>query len=225
MDALDAIRKRRSVRRFTDRPVADADLDELLRLGLLAPTGGMIQAWSILVVRDAEKRAALADLVIRGGGEYFAMVRPPAEGTTPEEHAAWGASYARDVLSTYTEVPVWIIGLRVPRGGGGFPPDKQDMARDADVISVGFLMENLMVAARAKGLGTVPTVFHWFFEKEFRALLEIPDELEIPVITPLGYPEEWPQGLPPALAKIRRPWRTLVHDDTWGNPRAVREKR
>ena len=87
------------------------------------------------------------------------------------------------------------------------------------MVSVGFMMENLFVAARAKGLGTVPTVFQWFVEDEFRALLGIPAEVEIPLVTPLGYPEEFPVGLPPALAAIRRPWRTLVHDDRWGNAR------
>ncbi|MFP5452057.1 MAG: nitroreductase family protein [Thermoleophilia bacterium] len=224
MDALDAIRLRRSVRRYTDRPVSDADLDELLRLALLAPTGGMSQSWSIIVVRETEKRRALADLVIRGGAEYFALVRPPGEGVTPEQHREWATGYAREVLGTYYDVPVWVAMLRVPRPGS-FDPTRPEEARTADVVSVGFMAENLFVAARAKGLGTVPTVFHWFYDDEFRALLEIPDELETPVITPLGYPEEWPQGLPPALAKIRRPWRTLVHDEAWGKPRAVREKR
>ena len=222
MDALDAIRRRRSVRRYTDRPVSDADLDELLRLALLAPTGGMSQAWSIVVVRDAERRAALADLVVRGGAEYFATVRPPADGATPEEHRAWAARYAAETLGTYAKVPVWVAMLVVPRPGGLYPTRPRE-ARDADVISVGFMAENLFVAARAKGLGTVPTVFHWFFEDEFRRLLGIPDHLECPVLTPLGYPEEWPRGLPPALARIRRPWRTLVHDESWGHPRAVHD--
>lgn len=225
MDAVEAIRKRRSVRRFTDRPVDDADLDELLRLALLAPTGGMTQAWSILVVREPQQRAKLADLVVRGGGEYFQVARPAAPGVTPQEHAAWATDYAAKTLDTYPKVPVWLVALRVPRGNGGFSPEQRGLARDADVLSVGFLLENLMVAARARDLGTVPTVFHWFFDREFRDLLSIPDELEAPVITPLGYPEEWPQGLPPALAKIRRPWRTLVHDESWGNPRAVRERK
>jgi nitroreductase len=219
MDAIEAIRKRRSVRRYTDRPVSDADLDELLRLSLLAPTGGMSQAWSIIVVREPDRRARLADLVVRGGADYFAMARPPAEGVSREEHMAWARDYAAQTLDTYVKVPVWIAMLVVPRPGG-FAPTQPDRARDADVISVGFMAENLFVAARAKGLATVPTVFHWFYEEEFRALLEIPDHLEIPVITPLGYPEEWPRGLPPALAKLRRPWRSLVHDEAWGNPRA-----
>lgn len=219
MDALEAIRLRRSVRRFTDRPVSEQDLDELLRLALLAPTGGMQQAWSILVVRDAPKRAALAELVTRGGAEYFRVARPPADGATPAEHAEWARGYARTALATYPKVPVWILALRVPRNTYPAVEDR-DFERDADITSVAFLLENLMVAARAKGLGTVPTVFQWFVEPEVRELFGIPDEVEIPLLTPLGYPEEFPVGLPPALAAIRRPWRTLVHDDAWGRPRA-----
>ena len=217
MNADDAIRQRRSVRRYTDAPVADTDIDALLRLALLAPTGGMAQAWSFIVVREAGKRRAVAELVIRGGGEYFRTVRPAAPGTSDEEHTAWAQGYAEQALGSYRDVPVWIIGLVVPRNV--FPADQRESERTADVSSLAFAMENLFVAARARGLGTVPTVFHWFVEDEFRALLDIPAELEIPLLTPLGYPVEFPTSLPPALKAIKRPWRTLVHDDGWGNPR------
>lgn len=217
MNADEAIRLRRSVRRYTDAPVSDEDVDALLRLALIAPTGGMAQAWSFIVVRDPEKRRAVAELVISGGGEYFRIVRPPKEGASAEEHAAWGREYAEQALGSYRDVPVWIVGLIVPRGA--FPPDHQEMERVADIESISFAMENLFVAARARGLGTVPTVFHWFVQDEFRALLDIPAELEIPLVTPLGYPVEFPTSLPPALKAIRRPWRTLVHDEGWGNPR------
>jgi nitroreductase len=219
VDAIEAIRGRRSVRRYTDRPVSDRDVDELLRLALLAPTGGMAQAWSIVVVREPGRRAALAELIIRGGAEYFRLVRPAAKDASPEEHAEWARGYARQALGTYPDVPVWIVGLLVPRDV--FPPEQRSLERDADMVSVGFMIENLMVAARAKGLGTVPTVFQWFVEDEFRALLDLPPEVEVPLVTPLGYPEEFPQGLPPALAAIRRPWRALVHDEAWGRPRAA----
>ena len=57
MDALDTIRQRLSVRQYTDRPVAERDLDRLLRLALLAPTGHNAQAWSFVVVREPERRA------------------------------------------------------------------------------------------------------------------------------------------------------------------------
>ena len=218
METLEAIRKRRSVRQYSDQPVDDAQLDRLLHLALLAPTGGMAQAWSLIVIKDHEKRRALTDLVIRGGTEYFYTVRPRAEGASDSAHREWARGFAETALGTYYDVPVWIAGLVVPRNV--FPPDHREAERTADVVSVGFAMENLFVAARSMGLGTVPTVFHWFVEGEFRQLLNIPAECEIPVITPLGYPVAFPEGLPPALAAIRRPWRTLVHDDSWGNPRA-----
>lgn len=218
MDALEAIRKRRSVRSYTDTAVNDGDLDEILRLALLAPTGGMSQAWSLVVVRDAERRRAFGDLVVRGGGEYFRTVRPAPEGTSPEEHAAQSLEYARQVLGTYDDVPAWIAALIVPRGA--FPEDQRNFERDTDMMSIAFAMENLMVAARAKGLATVPTIFHYYVIDELRELLEVPGEIEIPIVSPLGYPTEWPQGLPPRLKQIRRPWRTLVHDEQWGNPRA-----
>jgi len=218
MDALEAIRSRRSVRTYTDQPVAAADVDELLRLALMAPTGGMAQAWSLLVVRDPEQRAALAEIVIEGGGAYFSLVRPAQPDHTPEQHTKWGLDYANEVLGSYRHVPVWILGLVVPRDV--FPTGHSHMEALADEMSVAFAMENLFVAARAKGMGTVPTVFHWFNEPALRELVGLPDEIRVPMISPLGYPTEFPVGLPPRLKDLRRPWRTLVHDDHWGNTRA-----
>ncbi len=174
---------------------------------------------ALFIVRDAEKRARLAELIMRGGAEYFRIARPPAEGASDEDHAAWARGYAETALGTYPMVPVWILCLRVPRNAYAQVEDR-NFERDADITSVAFMLENLMVAARAKGLGTVPTVFQWFVEDEVRALFALPDEVEVPLVTPLGYPPEFPKGLPPALAKIRRPWRSLVHDDRWGATRA-----
>lgn len=218
MNADDAIRLRRSVRRYTDRPVPDAVVDECLRLALLAPTGGMAQAWSFIVVRDPETRAQLAEIVIDGGAQYFAAARPPADGVTPRKHALWAANYADEVLGSYTSVPVWIVAVRVPRNA--LPATHAEEERTSDVISLAFAMENLFIAARARGIGTVPTVFHWFRDEAFRDLLGLPPNLDVPVITPFGYPEEFPDSLPPALRSKRRPWRTLVFDDRWNQPHA-----
>jgi nitroreductase len=218
MDALDAIRHRRSVRRYTDRPVSDEDIARILRLALLAPTGHNAQAWSFVVVRDPDRRAKLAELVLAGAADYFAANRPIKD-RTPEEHAEWAAGYAEQALGTYRQVPVWIAALSVPRFHFPDEPMKERIERFSDDTSVSFALENLFVAARALELGTTPTIFHWFKEAEYRALLELPEELGVHYLTPLGYPEEFPVGLRPEAAKVRRPWRTLVHDETWGNPR------
>lgn len=219
MDIFDAIRKRRAVRTYTDRPVPDEVLDRLLRVSLAAPTGSGAQAWSMVVVREPERRLQVADLVIAGGARYFATMRPRKEGVSAEEHAAWGRDYAEKILATYRVVPVWVIAALVPRDN--YPESMRAGGHEDDVISVAFAMENLMLAARAEGLGTVPTTAFQRFEKDrLREILGMPGAVDPLILTPLGYPEAFPEGLPPALARTFRPWRTLVHDEAWG---AVRE--
>jgi nitroreductase len=216
MEIGEAIRKRRAVRKYTDRPVDDETLDGLLKLALRAPSGGGQQAWSLLVARDPEVKGQVAELIIAGGARYFALMRPKAEGASDEEHAAWGREYAESVMATYRHVPVFVVGLLVPRGyPEGFPGGYED-----DLISLAFAMENLMLAARAEGLGTVPTTAFQRFEKDrLREILGLPAEVDPAIVCPLGYPEEFPTGLAPALKRNFKTWKQLVHDDTWGNTR------
>ncbi len=164
MDVTEAIRKRRAVRTYTDKPVPDEVLDPLLRLALRAPTGSGAQAWSMMVVRDAKRRRQVADLVIDGGATYFSIMRPKKDGVTDEEHAQWGRDYAEQILATYRIAPVWLIGLLVPRNN--YPERMQAGGYLDDVISVSFAFENLMLAARSEGLGTVPTTAFQRFEKD-----------------------------------------------------------
>lgn len=215
MDVTDAIRKRRAVRTYTDRPVESDTIDRLLRLALRAPSGGGQQAWSLLVVRDPEKRLAVGELIIAGGATYFGMMRPKGD-NTDEQHAEWARGYAEQVLGSYRTVPVWVVGLLVPRGyPEGFPGGYED-----DLISLAFAFENLMLAARAEGLGTVPTTAFARFEKpRLREILGIPEDVDPAIVSPLGYPEAFPTGLAPALKRNFRPWKALVHDDTWGQTR------
>jgi nitroreductase len=217
MDVAEAIRKRRAVRTYTDRPVDDEVLDRLLRLALVAPTGGGQQAWGMIVVRDPERRREIAELIIDGGARYFGIMRPQKD-ATDEEHAEWARGYAEQVLGTYRIAPVWIVGLLVPRG---YPAGMEEGGHLDDLISLAFAFENLMLAARAEGLGTVPTTAFQRFEKDrLREILGLPDEVDPAIVTPLGVPEAFPEGLAPALRRNFRSWRQLVHDETWGKTRA-----
>ncbi len=217
MDVFEAIRKRKAVRTYTDRPVPDEVLDKVLRAALQAPTGSGSQAWGLLVVRDEAARREVADLVIAGGAKYFAAMRPRRD-ATPEEHEAECVAYAEQILPTYRIAPVWVMGLLVPRDN--YPESMRDGGYVDDLLSVAFAMENLFVAARAEGLGTVPTSAFQRFEKDrLREIVGLPPEVDPVLVTPLGYPESFPEGLPPALKRTYRGWKSLVHDDRWGNTR------
>lgn len=217
MDVFEAIRKRKAVRTYTDRPVPDEVLDKVLRAALQAPTGSGSQAWGLLVVRDEARRREVAELIIAGGASYFAAMRPQGD-ATPEEHEAACVAYAEKILPTYRLAPVWVMGLLVPRGN--YPEPMQEGGYVDDLLSVAFAMENLFVAARAEGLGTVPTSAFQRFEKDrLREIVGLPDDVDPVLVTPLGYPESFPEGLPPALKRSYRGWKSLVHDDAWGNTR------
>lgn len=219
MDVTEAIRKRRAVRTYTDTPVPDEVLDDILKLALRAPTGSGAQAWSMLVVRDEETRRAIADLIIAGGARYFAIMRPRKEGVSDEEHAQWGRDYAEQIMATYRIAPVWLLGLLVPQNN--YPEQMREGGHLDDLISVSFAFENLMLVARSHGLGTVPTTAFQRFEKDrLREIVGVPAEVDPVIVSPLGYPEKWPEGLAPALQRNFRTWKALVHDDTWGSTRA-----
>ena len=218
MEVAEAIRKRRAVRTYTDTPVPDDVLDQILSLALRAPTGSGSQAWSLIAVRDADKRREIGQLIIDGGARYFAIMRPKKDEVSDEEHAQWGRDYAEQIMSTYRTVPVWLVGLLVPRHN--YPPTMEEGGHLDDLISVAFAFENLMLAARSHGLATVPTTAFQRFEKDrLREILGIPAEIDPAIVSPLGYPEAWPTGLAPALQRNFRTWKALVHDDSWGNTR------
>lgn len=219
MDVEEAIKKRRAVRSYTDKPIPDEVLDRVLRLALRAPTGGGAQAWALMLVRDEAKRRDIAELIISGGADYFKTLRPKKEGATDEDHAAWGLEYAESVLSTYRVAPAWILAMYVPRFP--YPPEMAEGGYLDDVISVAFAVENMMLVAREEGLGTVPTTAFQRPEKDrLREIVGIPPEADPMIVTPIGYPEKWPEGLAPALKRNFQGWKALVHDDEYGNTRA-----
>jgi nitroreductase len=72
-------------------------------------------------------------------------------------------------------------------------------------------VQNMMLAARARGLGTVLTTLHLGAEQAVKDLLGIPDDVATVAIIPIGHPEgEWKKP-------VRRPSEELTHWDQWGN--------
>lgn len=61
-EALDLILKRRSIRAYTDSPVSNEQVDALLRAAMAAPSANDVRPWAFVVVRDAERRKALAKI-------------------------------------------------------------------------------------------------------------------------------------------------------------------
>ena len=90
MDVLEAIRKRRSVRRFTKDPIPKADLETIVDAGRLAPTGSNRQPWDFVIVTDREMitQFKVSGTWITGAGAVIVVVMDPQSRWWVEDGAA-----------------------------------------------------------------------------------------------------------------------------------------
>ena len=195
-----AVRKRLDL----ERPVEREVLEECLRLAQQAPTASYSQGWHFVVVQDAAKRAALADLWRRGGAAYLDHRR--------QEAGESGGQIARIVdavlhLAEHLhEVPVHVIPC--VEGRTDHLPAWRQASRWGSIYPA---VWSFMLAARSRGLGTVMTTFHLMFEQEAAELLGIPyEQVMQAALVPLAYTlgTDFKPGR-------RAPLETMVHWDQW----------
>jgi nitroreductase len=194
----------RSVRRRLDldRPVERELLEECLLLAQQAPTSGYSQNWHFVVVTDAARRAALGELWRGVAGRY--LQRRAADAADPRVGRMLDA--VRHLAERIHRVPVHLIPCVEGRTDGA--PAAAQASRWASIIPAAW---SFMLAARARGLGTVWTTFHLRHEREAAELLGIPYQAVmqaalIPVAHTVG------SDFRPAA---RRPLDTMVHWDGW----------
>jgi nitroreductase len=201
MDLIETIRGTGATREFVDEPVSDDIVYRILDNARFAPSGGNRQGWRVVVVKDPAVRVALRDLYLHGWYEYLAQV---AAGLTPfapiTDDAAEAAAIARagevaaQAASTpggfaehLDEVPVLLVLLADLRALATVDKelDRYTMAGGASIYPFAW---NVLLAARAEGLGGVITTMPIRREPEVKKLLDVPTELIVAGVIALGRP-------------------------------------
>ena len=207
MELYDALMTTRAMRRFTDEPVSDDDVAACLRAAVQAPSGGNIQPYQFLVVTEPELRERLAEIYLRAWNRYWPLVAPPEGLENPNFKAS------DDLARNLAAVPVHMLVL-MPKISMVVSDDEGDMDVGPVYASVYPAVQNFILAARSRGLGTVLTTVYRAYEDEVREVLGIPDRYEIPALLPLGHPKgTW--GVAP-----RRPAEKLTSWNRFGEKRA-----
>ncbi len=169
----EAMFTQRSIRRFRPDPISMEDIHLILDAVSKAPNGGNRQTARFLVLTDRE--------VIRKFGELYreawwakrrdeGKVWTRREEIPPEERTSRSAAQLADEMK---DAPCVVLALSVAKG---------------QATSVVPAVQNLMLAARALGIGSLPTTLHAQVMERVRALLGIPAEAEFHLCIPLGYP-------------------------------------
>jgi nitroreductase len=175
----------RSVRKRLDysRPVAPELIQECIDIATQAPTGSNQQGWFFLVVTDAAKKKALADLYRKGFEMYAQMPRPerpaddPRAGQMPRV-----VDSAVHLAHTMEQAPVFLI----PCIEGRFEEQPQ-FAQASMYGSILPAVWSFMLAARARGLGSAWTTIHLLFEEEAASILGIPKHITQAALLPVAY--------------------------------------
>lgn len=199
-----AVRKRLDF----DKPVPMELITECLEQAVQAPTGSNKQGWEWLVVTDADKRMALADLYRKGFELYRNRPADPGDGPSDQAQQDRVVDSASFLAENFHRVPVMLIPC-MPGRLDGLP----NMAATSTLGSIHPATWSFMLAARERALGTAWTTIHLMFEKEAADILGIPFEeyTQTSLIT-VGYSV----GTEFKLAK-RPPVQTVMHVDTWGD--------
>ncbi len=197
-----ALRGTAAIRSFTPEPVDDATLYRILDTARFAPSGGNRQAWHVIVVKDPELRRRLRDLYAVGWSHYLAQ---RAAGLVPwapitdrqaeaEAMATAEPADPGDFATNLDTVPALLVVLADLRGLAAVDRD-HDRYTFAGGASIYPFVWNLLLAARAHGLGGVLTTMLIHQEQAARDLLQVPPEHAIAAMVALGHPVTRPTRL------------------------------
>lgn len=168
----EALFTQRSMRKLRPDPIPDEDIRLILEAAVKAPNGGNHQTGRFLVVTDRKKISEFGALYREA---WWAKRKDDHGWTGPQDVPPGEKNYASamGLADAMKDVPCVVFALSEPTGGAN---------------SVIPACQNLMLAAHALGIGSLPTTLHATVMDRFRALFGIPKELGFHFCIPLGYP-------------------------------------
>lgn len=187
------IRERRSIRRYTNRPVDLATVERLLEAASWAPSAHGRQPWRFVVIANDYAKEHLADAM-----NAHLRADLAADGLPPREI---------EILATrrherLTRVPVLILLCATMADMNGYPDHKRRQAEwTMATQSVALAGQNLLLAAHAEGLGACWLCAPLFCPDVVRDALDLPQDWEPQAFISLGWPAEAPQKERESLEK------------------------
>jgi len=212
---FEAMYTQRALRRLRPDPIPDDLLWRLLEAGTKAPSGSNTQVWRFLVVRDPERKRFIQERY-KKAWDFYAAANAAA---AAERNAPLSPDELRTQLrmvrsATHLaehmhEAPVLLVVCMVPRP---LPPPAGGRRRSPAALyaSIFPAVQNLLLAARALGLGATLTTLHLTYEDEIKAELGIPDDTEAVALLPIGFP------VGRYGPTRRRPVQEVTYWDRWG---------
>ncbi len=195
---FEAIETQRAIRRFKPDAVPNEDIDRLIYAATKAPSGANRQPWKYIVIRDSVLKRSIGDLYLRSWTSSYGERADPPPVIQPRVRAS-----AAHLAEHIHEAPVLILACIEHDGS------PSTMGRGSSIYPA---VQNILLAARALGLGSVITTLHKRYEDEIKELLHIPDNVETAALLPVGYPADGVSYGPTRRAPVEE----VAYLDRWG---------
>ncbi len=196
MSLGEALFTQRAIRRFKADPIPDEVMRDIMEAAIRAPNGGNTQQWHFIVVQDPEMRGKLAELY----HEAWWAKRKDAGINGPEDIPP-GKSPMRSAMRLANEIgnaPVMVLVCATAKGS----------AAAGSVIPAA---QNMLLAARAFGIGGTIATLHPLVTDRVHELFGVPETAQVVYCMPMGYP----RGV---FGPVRRtPLAEVCSSDRWGN--------
>ena len=206
LTVLQALHSTPSRRYLSTEPISDEIVRALLDAAIRGPSGGNTQRWAWIVVRDPRVKAQIAEWYREGWNQNYGSRRAQFEDAGAADGAMSLASFrAGDHLASHIEeAPVWIFPVLLGAAKSANP------RLGASIYGA---VQQLMLAARAHGIGSTLTTLYMGHEAEVRDLLGLPEDALTMALIPLGYPSRGRWSEPK-----RRPLDEVVFQERFPTP-------
>jgi nitroreductase len=220
LSVFEAIHTARALRRLKPDPVPEELITKVLDAAIRAPSAGNAQNWAFLVVRDPAQRRKLGAIYREASdiasAVYAARGRPAHMTDVQYQRLMSSGRYLWDHMA---DAPVILVPCQrqpsVPLPES-LPPEIRtryaDELRYTERIrgaSIYPAIQNIVLACRSLGLGTIITTNHIRCEDKVKGVLDIPEDVQTCALMPIGYP----QGKFGPVA--RRPVVEVAYADRW----------
>jgi nitroreductase len=198
LSLMEALHSTPARRYLSTEPIADDVIRDILDAAIRGPSAGNGQFWAWIVVRDPDTKKQIADWYREGWERHYGSRREQILAAPDGGPMSKASFLAADHLAAHLEeAPVWIFPVMLGAAKSTNPRLGS---------SIYGAVQQLILAARAHGLGATLTTLHIGHEDDVRRLLGLPDDALTMALIPLGYPAKGRWAQPK-----RRPLDEVVH--------------
>jgi nitroreductase len=191
MDVSEAIKKRRSIRKFKPDPIPEEKIRLLLESARLAPSGTNTQPWRFIVIKDNDTKKKLQE----AAHNQRHIKHAPVIIVCCADLKAFKEFPERvDELIESGALPERTREVFIPYLSKGMDTVTKDALIVAAAANVAIAVEHIVLQAVEIGLGTCWV--RWYEDNKVKEILSIPEHVEVMALLPVGVPDEDPSQRP-----------------------------